>query len=95
MDVNAARLQRRDSACVGDRCAGCPDAPRSASVGADRQAVARDTACLDAERIVTRLGAVLVTSAEQTVLDLTKHPGLGDAQVEVWPLWSSCIAALI
>nr|WP_256985361.1 hypothetical protein [Rhodococcus sp. 06-1059B-a] len=44
---------------------------------------------------MTRLGAVLVTSAEQTVLDLTKHPGLGDAQVEVWPLWSSCIAALI
>ena len=56
---------------------------------ADRQAVVRfvvrDTARLDAERIDTELGAVLVTTAEQTVLDLVKRPGLGDAEGEVWP----------
>ena len=56
---------------------------------ADRQAVVRfvvrDTARLDAERLDTELGAVLVTRAEQTVLDLVKRPGLGDAEGEVWP----------
>ena len=56
---------------------------------ADRQAlvrfVVRDTARLDAERIDTELGPVLVTTAEQTVLDLVKRPGLGDAEGEVWP----------
>ncbi|QCB52598.1 hypothetical protein E5720_06980 [Rhodococcus sp. PAMC28707] len=56
---------------------------------ADRQAVVRfvvrDTARLDAERIDTELGPVLVTTPEQTVLDLVKRPGLGDAEGEVWP----------
>jgi predicted transcriptional regulator of viral defense system len=47
--------------------------------------VVRDTARLDAERIDTELGPVLVTTAEQTVLDLVKRPGLGDAEAEVWP----------
>lgn len=55
----------------------------------DRQAVVRfvvrDTPRLDAERIDTELGPVLVTTAEQTVLDLVKRPGLGDAEGEVWP----------
>lgn len=55
---------------------------------ADRQAlvrfVVRDTARLDAERIDTELGAVLVATAEQAVLDLVKRPGLGDAGGEVW-----------
>ena len=56
---------------------------------ADRQAlvrsVVRDTARLDAERVDTELGPVLVTTPEQTVLDLVKRPGLGDAEGEVWP----------
>ena len=56
---------------------------------ADRQAlvrfVVRDTARLDAERIDTELGPVLVTTPEQTVFDLVKRPGLGDAEGEVWP----------
>ena len=56
---------------------------------ADRQAVVRfvvrDTARLDAERIDTELGPVLVTTPEQTVLDLVKRPGLGDAESEAWP----------
>ena len=47
--------------------------------------VVRDTARLDAERIDTELGPVLATTAEQTVLDLVKCPGLGDAEGEVWP----------
>ncbi|MEW1881071.1 type IV toxin-antitoxin system AbiEi family antitoxin [Rhodococcus sp. NPDC080181] len=55
---------------------------------ADRLAVVRvvvsDTARLDAGRIDTDLGAVLVSTAEQTVLDLVKRPGLGDAEGVVW-----------
>ncbi|MGF0312057.1 type IV toxin-antitoxin system AbiEi family antitoxin [Rhodococcus sp. IEGM1428] len=51
---------------------------------ADRQAVVRfvvrDTARLDAERIDTELGAVLVATAEQAVLDLVKRPRLGDVE---------------
>ena len=47
--------------------------------------VVRDTARLGAERIDTELGAVLVTTAEQTVLDLVKRPGRGDVEGEVWP----------
>ncbi len=47
--------------------------------------VVRDTARLDAERIDTELGPVLVTTAERAVLDLMKRPGLCDAEGEVWP----------
>ncbi|MDJ0392390.1 hypothetical protein QMK17_03450 [Rhodococcus sp. G-MC3] len=47
--------------------------------------VVRDTARLNAERMDTELGPVLVTTVEQTVLDLVKRPGLGDAEGEVWP----------
>nr|WP_037219958.1 type IV toxin-antitoxin system AbiEi family antitoxin [Rhodococcus sp. JG-3] len=70
---------------------------------ADRQAVVRfvvrDTARLDAERVDTELGAVLVTTPEQTVLDLVKRPGLGDAEGEVWPaveqLYRRCDAEVL
>ena len=45
--------------------------------------VKRDTDNLDAERIETPLGAALVTSPEQTLLDLAHRPELGDASDEV------------
>ncbi|MBL1075470.1 type IV toxin-antitoxin system AbiEi family antitoxin domain-containing protein [Nocardia sp. 2] len=45
--------------------------------------VARDTGRLDAELIRTELGGALVTTSEQTVLDLTRRPDLGDAAVDV------------
>ena len=45
--------------------------------------VKRDTDRLDAERIETRLGPALVTTPEQTVLDLAHRPELGDASDEV------------
>ena len=56
---------------------------------ADRQVVVRfvlrDNVRLNAERINTELGPVVVTTPEQPVLDLVKRPGLGDAEGEVSP----------
>lgn len=49
------------------------------------QFVRRDTEALDAERIETPLGPVLVTTPEQTVLDLARRPELGNAETEVRP----------
>ena len=45
--------------------------------------VTRDTASLDAERIDTPLGPTLVTTPEQTVLDLAHRPHLGDVEVDI------------
>lgn len=45
--------------------------------------VKRDTDRLDAERIETPLGSAIVTTPEQTVLDLARRPRLGDALDEV------------
>ena len=45
--------------------------------------VKRDTERLDAERIGTPLGPALVTTPEQTLLDLAHRPELGGASDEV------------
>jgi predicted transcriptional regulator of viral defense system len=45
--------------------------------------IKRTTDRLDAERIETPLGAALVTTPEQTVLDLAHRPQLGDAEDDV------------
>jgi len=54
---------------------------------ADREAtvlfVRRDTDRLDAERVSTDLGAALVTTVEQTLLDLAHRPALGGVPQEV------------
>lgn len=44
--------------------------------------VDRDVTVLDAERMTTELGPCLVTTPEQTVLDLAHRPKLGDAEQE-------------
>lgn len=61
----------------------------------DRKAVVRfvrrDTDRLDAERLNTDLGAALVTTVEQTLLDLAHRPHLGgvpaEANAAIWALW--------
>jgi hypothetical protein len=45
--------------------------------------VNRDTDRLDAERIETPLGSAIVTTPEQTLLDLAHRPQVGDARDEV------------
>lgn len=62
---------------------------------ADRDAtinfVRRDTDRLDAERVITDLGAALVTTVEQTLLDLAHRPDLGgvptEANTAIRALW--------
>ncbi|MET4046704.1 putative transcriptional regulator of viral defense system [Rhodococcus sp. UYP5] len=88
MGVSAARLHGAIPRALATAVVAVPTRHDPIQL-ADRQAVVRfvvrDTARLDAERIDTELGAVLVTTPEQTVLDLEKRPGLGDAEGEVWP----------
>jgi predicted transcriptional regulator of viral defense system len=61
---------------------------------ADRSAVVqfvkRETHILDAERVQTPLSPALVTTPEQTTLDLAHRPQLGDAGIEV----QAAVAAL-
>jgi predicted transcriptional regulator of viral defense system len=45
--------------------------------------VKRDTGRLDAELVETPLGSAIVTTPEQTLLDLAHRPQLGDARDEV------------
>ncbi|WP_324193541.1 type IV toxin-antitoxin system AbiEi family antitoxin domain-containing protein [Nocardia otitidiscaviarum] len=45
--------------------------------------VRRDTEAIDAERIESPLGPMLVTTPEQTILDLARRPALGNAETEV------------
>lgn len=88
MGVSAARLHGAVPRALATAVVAVPtrhDPIRLAYRQALGRFVVRDTARLDAERIDTELGAVLVTTAEQTVLDLVKRPGLGDAEGEVWP----------
>ncbi len=47
------------------------------------QFVKRDTARIDVERVETALGPALVTTVEQTILDLAHRPTLGHAEIEI------------
>jgi predicted transcriptional regulator of viral defense system len=85
MGVSAARLHGAIPRAIGTAVVAVP-AQRKAITLADRAAtvrfVKRDTGRLDAERLGTELGATLVTTPEQTVLDLARRPNLGDAEDE-------------
>jgi len=45
--------------------------------------IKRNTQGIDAERYETELGSILVTTPEQTILDLTHRPELGDTETDV------------
>lgn len=81
MGVSAARLHGAIPRAIGTAVVAVP-AQRTAIRLADRAAtvrfVKRDTGRLDAERMITELGPTLVTTPEQTVLDLARRPDLGD-----------------
>jgi predicted transcriptional regulator of viral defense system len=86
MGVSAARLYGALPRAIGTAVVAVP-AQRNAIMLADRPAtvrfVKRDTARLDAEQITTELGPTLVTTPEQTVLDLAHRPDLGAAADQV------------
>lgn len=86
MGVSAARMHGAIPRAIATAVVAVP-AQRNAIALADRAAtvrfVKRDIERLDAERMSTELGPTLVTTPEQTVLDLARRPGLGDAEDEV------------
>jgi predicted transcriptional regulator of viral defense system len=86
MGVSAARLHGAIPRAIATAVVAVP-AQRNTITLADRAAkvrfVKRDTDRLDAERMGTELGPTLVTTPEQTVLDLARRPDLGDAEDEV------------
>ncbi|MFC8530661.1 type IV toxin-antitoxin system AbiEi family antitoxin [Nocardia sp. NPDC057227] len=93
MGVSAARLHGVIPRALATAVVAVPAQHRPITL-VDRQAVVRfvqrDVDVLDAERVRTSLGGALVTTPEQTVLDLARRPSLGDAEPDV----RSAVAAL-
>ncbi|MCK0092881.1 type IV toxin-antitoxin system AbiEi family antitoxin [Rhodococcus sp. F64268] len=86
MGVSAARLHGAIPRALATAIVAVPYRHRPIDL-ADRPAtlrfVQRDTDGLDAERLDTALGPVLVTTPEQTVLDLSRRPLLGNSETEI------------
>jgi predicted transcriptional regulator of viral defense system len=86
MGPSAARLHGAIPRALATATIAVPNQHRAIELS-DRPAVVRfikrDTARVDAERIDTPLGPALVTTPEQTVLDLAHRPDLGDVAVDV------------
>lgn len=93
MGVSAARLLGVIPRALATAVVAVPRQHRPIAL-LDRSAtvrfVQRDTDVLDVERVETPLGHVLVTTPEQTVLDISRRPLLGDAEIDV----RAAIAAL-
>ncbi|WP_067901171.1 type IV toxin-antitoxin system AbiEi family antitoxin domain-containing protein [Nocardia vaccinii] len=86
MGISAARLLGAIPRALTTAVVAVPSQHRPIAL-TDRSArvrfVRRDTDALDAERIETSLGPALVSTPEQTVLDLARRPELGNAEAEV------------
>jgi predicted transcriptional regulator of viral defense system len=86
MGVSAARAHGAIPRALATAVVAVPQQHRPINL-VDRPAlvrfVKRATHALDAERVETPLGPALVTSPEQTVLDLAHRPLLGDAADEI------------
>ena len=94
--LTAARLHRAIPRAIGAGYVAVPAYRRSAKL-ADREAevhfVERDVDALDAVLVQTDLGAALVTTPEQTVLDLARRDPRAedlDAQEAIAALWPEC-----
>ncbi|MGV0624848.1 type IV toxin-antitoxin system AbiEi family antitoxin domain-containing protein [Mycolicibacter minnesotensis] len=86
MGVSAARLHGAIPRALATAIVAVPQQHRPIGLS-DRQAVVRfvkrNTQGLDAERHNTEPGSTLVTTIEQTVLDLAHRPKLGDTEIDV------------
>jgi hypothetical protein len=84
--ASAARLHGAIPRALATAIIAVPQQHRPIAL-ADRPAIVRfvkrQTSDLDAELIRTELGPALVTTPEQTVLDLAHRPTLGDAETDV------------
>jgi predicted transcriptional regulator of viral defense system len=86
MGLSAARLHGVIPRALATAVVAVPRQHRPIAL-TDRQAIVqfvkRDTDALDAELFGTELGPALVTTPEQTVLDLAHRPTLGDSAADV------------
>lgn len=86
MGLSAARLHGAIPRALATAVVAAPRQHRTIAF-IDRPAtvtfVKRNTSTVDAERIGTELGAILVTTPEQTILDLAHRPALGDNEADV------------
>lgn len=86
MGVSAARLYGAIPRALATAAVATPQQHRPI-VLSDRAGVIRfvkrTTQRLDAERYDTELGPTLVTTPEQTILDLAHRPKLGDAEIDI------------
>ncbi|WP_330184985.1 type IV toxin-antitoxin system AbiEi family antitoxin [Nocardia sp. NBC_01503] len=86
MGISAARMLGAVPRALATAVVAVPSQHRPIAL-TDRAAqvrfVRRDTDALDAERVETPLGPTLVTTPEQTLLDLARRPELGNAEAEV------------
>ncbi|OMC40023.1 hypothetical protein A5740_26035 [Mycobacterium sp. GA-1841] len=93
MGVSAARLHGAIPRALATAIVAVPRQHRPIALS-DRPAtvrfVKRDITALDVERIESELGPVLVTTPEQTILDLAHRPSLGDNETDA----PAAIAAL-
>ena len=86
MGVSAARLHGAIPRALATATVAVPAQHRPIALS-DRTAIIRfikrNTQGIDAERYETELGSILVTTPEQTILDLTHRPELGDTETDV------------
>ncbi|GAA3543951.1 hypothetical protein AFL01nite_27810 [Aeromicrobium flavum] len=84
MGLTAARLHGALPRAIGAGIVAVPrqHAPITLDDGGQVVFVTRDTARLDGVRMPVETGRVLVTTVEQTVLDLARRPNLGGLETE-------------
>ncbi len=86
MGVSAARLHGAIPRALATAIVAVPAQHRPIALS-DRTGIVRfvkrNTQGIDAERYETELGSTLVTTPEQTALDLAHRPQLGDAEIDV------------
>ncbi|WP_343709004.1 type IV toxin-antitoxin system AbiEi family antitoxin [Mycobacterium sp.] len=86
MGVSAARLHGAIPRALATATVAVPAQHRPIALS-DRTAVVRfvkrNTQVVDAERWDTELGSTLLTTPEQTILDLAHRPELGNAEIDV------------
>ena len=86
MGVSAARLHGAIPRALATAIVAVPAQHRAIALS-DRTGVVRfvkrNTQSIDAERYETELGSTLMTTPEQTILDLANRPQLGDAEIDV------------
>lgn len=94
MGVSAARMHGALPRALGTAIVAAPTQHEAIAL-LDRPAavrfVKRDTALLDVETVATELGRALITSVEQTVLDLARKPSLNVAEDQI----SDAVRALL